>query len=378
MEGRDPTSVEPMSGSGTDHINRISKIPPPVIPGDPFVATNQESRPLSPVFVGRLAIGGILMGLANLVPGISGGTMLLAAGVYPAFVESVAAATTLARRIRPWLVLGCVGIPAIVAIGLLAGTIRDGVLEHRWIAYSLFIGLTLGGAPTLLRMLRPMPASAMIAAVVAFAGMVALALAQETQPGTTEAGGGLGGLFVAGFAGASAMVLPGVSGGYLLLVLGQYVAVLDAIDAFKNALRGGELSAMVEAAWPLAAIGIGVVLGIVLVSNVVRWLLERHRAVTLGVLLGLLLGAVAGLWPFRAAVLPELGSVIQGRTIVTQADAEAVELKYRPTEVYAPSSARVFGAVGLALGGGFASIMLGRFGRDGDAEDSTGEPSTAQ
>lgn len=344
-------------------------------PGDPVVSTKHETHSMNPVFIGRLAIGGILMGLANLVPGISGGTMLLAAGVYPAFVESVAAATTLARRLRPWLVLACVGMPAVLAIGLLAGTVRDGVLEHRWVAYSLFIGLTLGGAPTLWAMLRPVPPRAVIATIVAFIGMVVLALMQETQPATSGGGGGLGGLFVAGFAGAAAMVLPGVSGGYLLLVLGQYVAVLDAIDAFKVAIRSGEVAVLIEAAWPLAAIGAGVLLGIVLVSNVVRWLLERHRAVTLGVLLGLLLGAVAGLWPFRAAVLPEVGSVIRGEVITTMAAAEAVELKYRPTEAYAPSAARVAGSVGLILLGGFASIMLGRFGRDSGSEDSTGSPS---
>ena len=346
-------------------------------PGDPFVSTKHEARPLSPVFIGRLAIGGILMGLANLVPGISGGTMLLAAGVYPAFVESVAAATTLARRLRPWLVLACVGVPAVIAIGLLAGAVRDGVLEHRWIAYSLFIGLTLGGAPTLWAMLRPIPPRAVVAAIVAFAGMVALALMQETQPATSDGGGGLGGLLLAGFAGSAAMVLPGVSGGYLLLVLGQYVAVLDAIDAFKIAVRSGELAAVIDAAWPLAAIGVGVLLGIILVSNIVRWLLERYRAITLGVLLGLLLGAVAGLWPFRAAVLPEVGSVVRGEVITTLEAAEAVELKYRPTEVYAPSSGRLIGAVGLALVGGLASIMLGRFGRDGDPADSEDLPTAA-
>jgi len=329
------------------------------------------------MFIGRLAIGGILMGLANLVPGISGGTMLLAAGVYPAFVESVAAATTLARRLRPWLVLACVGVPAVLAIGLLAGTVRDGVLEHRWVAYSLFIGLTLGGAPTLWAMLRPIPPRAVFATILSFVGMVALALMQETQPAASAGGGGLGGLFLAGFAGAAAMVLPGVSGGYLLLVLGQYVAVLDAIDAFKLAIRSGEIAGVIEAAWPLAAIGVGVLLGIVLVSNVVRWLLERHRAITLGALLGLLLGAVAGLWPFRAAVLPEMGSVIRGQAITTTAEAEAVALKYRPTAAYVPSAGRITGAVGLVLLGGFASIMLGRFGRDPDSEQPGESPPDA-
>lgn len=321
--------------------------------------------PPSPMLLVRAAIGGVLMGLANLVPGISGGTMLLAAGVYPEFVESVSAVTRLARRVRPWIVLAAVGIPAVLAIGVLAGTVRDVVLEQRWVAYSLFIGLTLGGAPTLYRMLRPLRRRAIVAAVVAFGAMVALALLQETGTAeTSDAGGGLAGLGVAGFAGAAAMVLPGVSGGYLLLVLGQYVAVLDAISGFAEALRGGSLEPILSALPPLIAIGVGVVVGVVLVSNAVRWLLRHHREATLGALLGLLLGAVAGLWPFRAAVQPELGDVVRGVVVETVEQAEAVPLKHRPTRFFTPTPVQLAGSVMLVMAGLGVSLGVARIGRD--------------
>jgi putative membrane protein len=168
-------------------------------------------------------------------------------------------------------------------------------------------------------------------------------------------------------------VLPGVSGGYLLLVLGQYVAVLDAIDAFKEAIRAGELNSILQSAWPLLAIGIGVLLGVSLVSNIMRWLLKHHRDVTLGALLGLLLGAVAGLWPFREAVLPDVGSVVRGEVVETVADAEEIELKYRPTESYEPSLGQMGFSFLLVIGGGISSLLVGRLGKDGD--DPT--PSTA-
>ena len=334
------------------------------------MTTAKGRPPLNPLLLGRCMIGGVLMGLANLVPGISGGTMLLAAGVYPTFVESVAAATTLTRKLRPWLLLAFIAVPAILAIGVLAGTVRDMVLEHRWIAYSLFIGLTLGGAPTIWRMLKPLPGRAGIAALVAFIAMVTLAILQESQPASSTGEGGLAGLFIAGFAGAAAMVLPGVSGGYLLLVLGQYVPVLDAIDAFKEAIRAGELDVMIQSAWPLFAIGIGVLLGVSLVSNVMRWLLKQHREVTLGALLGLLLGAVAGLWPFREAVLPEVGSLIRGEKVETVAAAEAIELKYWPTASYEPSLGRIGLSLLLVMGGGLGSLLVGRLGGNDDGEDA--------
>lgn len=333
-------------------------------PSDPL-------RPLTPLLLVRAGLGGVLMGLANLVPGISGGTMLLAAGVYPDFVEAVAGVTRLSRRLRPWLMLAAVAVPAMIAIAALAGTVRDAVLLHRWVAYSLFIGLTLGGAPTLVRMLRPISRAAVVATVVAFAAMVALAVAQESRPDSVADGasGGLGGLFIAGFAGAAAMVLPGVSGGYLLLVLGQYVAVLDAVSSMADAVRARSLDGIVAAAPPLVAIGVGVVLGVVLVSNLVRWLLHRHRDATLGALLGLLLGAVAGLWPFREAVVPEVGSVVRGVRIESVEAAEAVPLKHRPTRTFSPTPGLLAGAGLLVVVGVAASRLVGRLG----GEESTSE-----
>ena len=328
----------------------------------------------------RAAVGGVLMGLANLVPGISGGTMLLAAGVYPEFVESIAMVTRFTRRIRPWLVLVGIVVPAIVAIGLLAGPVRDGVLNHRWVAYSLFIGLTLGGAPTLWRMLRPISRRAVASAMIAFAGMVALAVSQEIEPST--AGGeaaewGLVGLGLAGFAGAAAMVLPGVSGGYLLLLMGQYVPVLDAISAFRQALSIRSVPGLMSASIPLVAIGIGVVLGVVVVSNVIRWLLHRYREATLGALLGLLLGAVAGLWPFRMPVPPPVGTVVLGTddgdvTVISDAHARTIELKRWPTRSFTPDASQLAGAVGLIAVGFGISIAVGWLGTSARTTGSSG------
>lgn len=335
------------------------------------------------IFLVRAMVGGVLMGLANLVPGISGGTMLLAAGVYPEFVESVAMVTRLVRRLRPWLVLASIVLPAIAAIGLLAGPVRDFVTTQRWIAYSLFIGLTLGGAPTLLRMLRPISKGAIAMAAIAFVGMVVLAMSQE---GGSAAGAGTGaewgllGLGLAGFAGAAAMVLPGVSGGYLLLLMGQYVPVLDAISGFRQAIAIRSVAGAMNASVPLVVIGVGVVLGVVLVSNAMRWLLRRHRERTLGALLGLLLGAVAGLWPFRAPVPPPVGMVVQGVTVISEDHALTFDRKRWPTESFTPDAPQIAGAIGLAALGFGVSIGVGwlgtatRTGRDAVESDAKNGP----
>ena len=207
------------------------------------------------------------MGLANLVPGISGGTMLLAAGVYPAFIGAIAEVTRGRITRDPLVVLATIGGAAVLAIGLLAGPTRDLVLAHRSLMYAFFIGLTLGGLPLVWRLARPATPGVWGGALVAFALMAVMALG-------TEGGGGSGAslplLVVSGLAGASAMILPGISGGYLLLLLGQYVPILGAIDDLKEGLIGEpgfDVELVLGAMEVVIPVGLGVLLGIGGVSN---------------------------------------------------------------------------------------------------------------
>ena len=138
-------------------------------------------------FVPRGLIGGTLMGLANLVPGISGGTMLLAAGVYPAFIDAIADITTLRLKPKPLLVLATIGGAAVLAIGLLAGPTRALVVNERALMYSLFIGLTLGGLPLVWRLARPATPAVWMGAGGAFMLMVVMALGLGGSAGVGSA-----------------------------------------------------------------------------------------------------------------------------------------------------------------------------------------------
>lgn len=314
----------------------------------------------------RGAVGGVLMGLANLVPGISGGTMLLAAGVYPRFVRAVAEVSTLRFVRSSVVVLTTVVGAALIAVLLFAGAIKELVVYHRWIMYSLFIGLTLGGVPVVWRMVRPPTRAMWIGAVAGLGAMTVVAILQHS--GTPTAGLAAGNAFmllIAGVAGASAMILPGVSGGYLLLVLGQYIPILSAIDAFKLALEARDLAAAMEPALRvLLPVGIGVVVGVVTVSNLLRWLLAQHAKPTLGVLLGLLLGAVVGLWPFQRPVDPVLGeTIIKGRVVTTENIGELDPEDY-PTTFFSPVSSQVAAALALIVAGGTVTLLISRFGRE--------------
>ena len=308
-------------------------------------------------------IGGALMGLANLVPGISGGTMLLVTGVYPAFIEAIAEVTTFRWRLSSLALLSAIGGAAALAIILLAGPTKTIVIEYRWIMYSLFIGLTLGSVPVIWRLSHPVSQRFFIGTGGAFLFMVLLALGNPGQTGQAEESLVL--LFVAGLAGSSAMILPGVSGGYLLLLLGQYVPILSSIEKLRLGLLGTDAQAGLN--WPLVQealfvvvpVGIGVVAGVMGVSHLVRWLLAHQRTATLGALMGLVLGAVIGLWPFQAGVPPQIGELVQGQ-VVTLETLSQIDVEDWPVQFFPPSSGQIGAALVLIVMGVGATLGLDR------------------
>ena len=364
----------------------------------PTSENTSAAGPALPTLAVRSAVGGALMGLANLVPGISGGTMLLAAGVYPRFIAAIGEVSRLKLRKPSLVVLGVVVAAALASIVLLAGPVKELVVNHRWVMYSLFIGLTLGGVPVVWRLIKsrdedrdgvaddpgalsgPVPASVWIGAAAGFVGMAALALWQTSGGGGDVQHDGFAMLFLAGVAGASAMILPGVSGGYLLLVLGVYVPILSGVSAFKDAIKAKDVAAITDVGLHvILPVGLGVVIGVVVVSNVLAWLLKRYRRATLGVLLGLLVGAVVGLWPFQAPVPPEVGQILKGQEItvlpgsfepgltagwVYLDSGQSVDAEDLPTTFFSPAGLQLGGAVvliGIGLG---TTLLIDRLGRE--------------
>lgn len=270
---------------------------------DPNVTASKPGA-LARVPLARVLLAGALMGWANLVPGVSGGTMLLACGVYPAFIAAVTNLTRLRLRAETLLWVATLAAGGAAAVLVTAGMAKALVESQPVAMHSLFIGLTLGGVPLVVRRARPLSAAVWFAGGFAFALMVVLALLRGSGE---DAAPGVALVFCAGVLGASAMVLPGLSGSYLLLLMGLYLPVLGAIESLRHALvdplLGGHAADIAfggEALAVLVPFGLGVAVGIAAVSHLIRIALERAPAATYGLLLGLLLGAVPGLWPFGA------------------------------------------------------------------------------
>ena len=260
--------------------------------------------------------------MANLVPGISGGTMILAIGLYDRFIGAVADVTRLRMRRDSLVFLGIVGLGLVVAVLSFSGLAVSLVSEHRWVMYSLFIGLTLGGVPELVGVARvgaPGASRVWLSIALGMAGMAWMTFSMSgTQlPVTTPV------LLCVGAVAASSMILPGISGSYILLILGMYDTVVGSLSL--GALREDWQSC----ARVVVPIVVGAVVGIGLLSNMLKWVLVRHSRVSHGVLLGLLCGSVFGLFPFQTPVQPDLANKNLRKAIV------AVHAGEDPAEVVA-------------------------------------------
>jgi putative membrane protein len=250
--------------------------------------------PLRPLALVGTGVAGVAMGLAEIVPGFSGGTVALVAGIYERLIANIrqgARALSLLLRgqvpsavrallVIEWPFVLALFVPMVVTIFAAAGWL-GGLLEERPVEMSaIFLGLVLGAAVVAARQLRAPRAWHWLVVLATAAGFWLLF---GLSPGTLEDPNLL--LFALGGAIAvCAWILPGVSGSFLLVLLGLYVPVITAVSD-RNVLV-------------LLVVAIGLVAGIASFSTALNWLLARAHDLVLVVLLGLMLASARVLWPW--------------------------------------------------------------------------------
>ena len=245
----------------------------------------------------RVVITGLFMGLANLVPGVSGGTMVLALGLYEDFIQAVSDLTRMQLNRRSLLFLVVLGGVAVMTIFSLAGFFQYLMEFHLSFMLALFVGMTLGGTPILYRRLKSFDISSFLCAVAGFALMAVIVFL--LKPDQAEPSWFL--FFMGGLVGSVAMILPGISGSYMMLIMGLYLPIITAISDWKDSIRALDVSSIISTGLiVILPISLGLIGGVALLANVLKYLLDRFHRQTIGFLIGLLLGSVMGLYPFKA------------------------------------------------------------------------------
>ncbi len=251
---------------------------------------------------------GFLMGGADIIPGVSGGTVALILGIYDRLVTAISRVDlTLIGDVRQgkWkeaaehidlrflITLGC-GIA--LGIGGLA-TLMHYLLEHHLMAtYSAFFGLILASAILVARTVEvwsPVSVVALLAGTLVAYWLVGLPLLANPPSGNWY-------VFVCGSVAICAMILPGISGAFILLILGKYS---DITGLLREVLH---LNITVDTIVTLACFITGCALGLIGFSKALRWLLHRHESVTMAVLCGFMAGSLRKIWPFKTDLTPTI------------------------------------------------------------------------
>ncbi len=241
---------------------------------------------------------GFAMGTADIIPGVSGGTIALLLGIYERLVTNIAtAARALGTGLRgdfrgAQRRLGQVewGFLIPLLAGILAAVVAlssllDRLLEdHPEAMAGLFFGLVAASVVVAWDMQRRHDGLALLVMLAVAVGLF-LVLGYQTGP---VADPSLLAFLGAGAIAICAMILPGISGAFLLLMIGMYASVLHAVNE-RELLD-------------LAVFGVGVVVGISLFSSVLTWLLDRAHDIVLAGLIGLMLGSLRVLWPWPNGV----------------------------------------------------------------------------
>jgi putative membrane protein len=233
---------------------------------------------------------GMLIGIANAIPGVSGGTIAVVTGIYDRLIFS---GTTLLKKDEVGFKTKFIFL-ATVVVGLLIGIFSGFIFLGELIDASpiptgfFFFGLVLGSVPYLAKktFAYPLKSGYVIPFILSFGLLIAMGLAAKPELGSpiTELSLATAGLiFITGVFASAAMVIPGISGSFLMLLVGMYSTVSYAFRSFNIVMLGLFL--------------LGALVGIVLVSLGISKVLKRYPAIAYWTILGLVQGSLVAIWP---------------------------------------------------------------------------------
>ncbi len=260
---------------------------------------------------------GITMGAADIVPGVSGGTMAFIFGIYEELINSIKTIgqrdfidALLHLRIREalsminWSFLVPLGLGVVAAIFSLAGALEYFLTHQPVYIWSFFFGLIIASVIVIAGRIQQWSLGVVGAVLLGAVGTYFLvSLVPAQTPDTWWF------YILTGALASAAMILPGISGAYILVMLGKYQTVLSAVNQRDFLI--------------LALIAFGAAIGLVTFAQILSWLFKRYHDLTVAVLIGLLLGSLRKVWPWKVDIqwmTDESGQYVlsHGERIVTE------------------------------------------------------------
>lgn len=250
---------------------------------------------------------GMVIGIANVIPGVSGGTMMVAMGIYDKLIHCITHLFSELKKNILFLAPIAVGM-ALAVVGS-SFTIEKMFEVFPFQTSLLFVGLVVGGLPAMWKNVKgkSIKLGHIITCVLFLALVVGMALLGETEGNATELTFSLVNavkLFFVGVIAAATMVIPGVSGSMVLLLLGYYNPILSAINGFIRAALSLDMPAVFQGVGVLAPFGIGMVIGIFAIAKLIEIIFEKFPLYAYWGIIGLIVAS-----PFAILAMGSFGTI---------------------------------------------------------------------
>jgi putative membrane protein len=251
---------------------------------------------------------GMVIGISNVIPGVSGGTMMVSMGIYDKLILVL---THFVKRMKEAIALLVpIVIGMLLSIAIFAKIFSEILFPKFPLQTNLFfIGLIIGGLPVIYKRVKgnTVRLPQIISCVALFVIVVAFALIGEGNGSSVDVTFSVGNiikLFGVGVIAAATMVIPGVSGSMVMMILGYYNTIIDTINACINALKSFDIAALLNTFVVLVPFGIGVVIGVVAVAKLIEFLLKKFPLVTYWAIIGLIAAS-----PFAIIIMMDVVTV---------------------------------------------------------------------
>lgn len=250
---------------------------------------------------------GMVIGLANVIPGVSGGTMMVSMGIYDRLILVL---THFIKKFKEAVMLVMpIGIGMVLAIALFSKIFSEFLFPKFPLQTNLFfIGLIIGGLPVIYKKVKGKKTG--FGSILAFAaffvlvvGMAMMGEGVDTGADVSLSFGNMVKLFFAGIIAAATMVIPGVSGSMVMMIIGYYNTIIDTINGFINALSSFDIAGILACCTVLVPFGIGAVVGVVVIAKFVEFVLKKYSQIAYWAIIGLIVAS-----PFAILIMMEIGT----------------------------------------------------------------------
>ncbi|MFD1063464.1 DUF368 domain-containing protein [Winogradskyella litorisediminis] len=262
-----------------------------------------------------ISLKGVAMGAADVVPGVSGGTIAFISGIYEELIDSIdridlgffklwkdSGFKAAWRSINGTFLLALFTGVA-VSILSLAKLIKYLLHNEPILLWSFFFGLVLASILYIAKQIKKWSIKIIVAIILTSVLSYFITLSEPfASPDSPFY------LLFCGFIAIIAMILPGVSGAFILLILGAYQTAIDTINNLRDGLLNGNWELLKDALLNFVLLAIGAVIGIKVFSKLLNWMFKHKKNITLAILTGFMIGSLNKIWPWKEILSTRINS----------------------------------------------------------------------